>query len=136
MTDVYSFGKPTYQNKHGVSLLSFEKGWGIVSPEDIILSKSVAGFCPTQSCNFVGPFPKGQGSLDMALVTSVLEKINDKHKKYINIIITKVIVKESPGPVCISTPEIGTEIRSDNVVEMKIQAEASPAEYLVISGDG
>ena len=138
MTDKFVHGKPIYKNKYGATLFSCQKGWSIVSPDDIILSKSENGFCPTQSCTFMGPFPTGtaHGSLDDGMVKDALDKIDDNHKRYINIIITKVFAENPPVPVCISTPDTLTEIRSDDVIENKIHAETSHEQYLVISGDG
>ena len=130
MTGKYVNGKPIYKNNYGICLISDDKGWSIVGPGTIIFSKSETGFCPTQSCSFVGPFPRGSPETCMG----VLDEINNK--RHINIIITKVIAEESPVPVCISSPGILTEFRTEDVPEMKIHAEASNEEYLVISGDG
>ena len=131
LTDQYVGGKPIYKNKHGTTLVCFVMGWSIVSSEGIIISKSKTGFCPTQSCAFMGPFPR---SMFNGRGMEELDKIK-RTKRYLNIIITNVIAEQSPGPVCISTPDILTEARSDDVIEMKIHAEASHEEYLVISGD-
>ena len=134
MTEQYVDGKPTYKNKHGDILHGLLMGWSIFSSEGIIVSKSKTGFCPTQSCTFMGPFPHSmfRGRLKL----EVLDEINKRPKRYVNIIITKVSADESPGPVCTSTPKMVSKIRSDVVEMMKIHAEASHEEYLVISGEG
>ena len=79
----------------------------------------------------MGPFPR---SMFNGPRMDVMDEI--KRTRYLSIIITQVIAEESPDPVCISTPDILTEARSDDIIEMKIHAEASHEEYLVTSGDG
>ena len=113
-SDKYSQGKPVFINNHGTYLSSWDLGWSI-GPEvckGVFFSKSERGFCPTKAFYWHWLSPTTYP---------------------MNIIITKLTSKESLESTSTTTV---TDLMINDVVEMKIDADASQEPYLVIVGDG